>query len=360
MKCVKRIFKSYKNMKRIRLNKKGGHVSVGCMIYRYWPYLILFLTMVFSQFSVLCHAQNNPTVRISPGQESNQKKTTALNQKRNEKPKLNLNHPFAGVRRILIELEDQSDSGQFYAGKYLEVVEKAIKSLKKQQVKCPLKSDDSLTSVDKQTAFFMNVWDYLYDSLKVEYSDGESRLWKTFTRDKLLMDCDRVSFMVFDIGKAMKFNIGMFHVKSPFGYHAFVACSYVAFDASESRYCDFFSRSLVNLKNEMVFSYADNPHSMQAITYSELHWYWKQNLRMDKSVQCAVMACKTDSLNAKLWLELGQIYSEVGDYNASYDCFRKLKKVLPLSDRYNKFKGMVTAEMKYTNSLKIAGILKRD
>ena len=147
---------------------------------------------------------------------------------------------------------------------------------------------------------------------------------------------------------------------SPFGYHAFVACSYVAFDASEGRYCDYFSRNLVNLKNEIVFSYADNPQSMQAITYSEMHWYWQQNLRMDKAVQCAIMACKTDSLNAKLWLELGQIYSEVGDYNASYDCFRKLKKVLPLSDRYNKFKGMVIAEMKYTNSLKIAGILKRD
>lgn len=346
-------------MKRIWRNETGGHASAGCMIYLHWPYHVLFLTMVFFQFSAFINAQNNPA-RISPGPEGNQKKTTAPNQRIDEKPKLNLSHPFAGVRRILIELEDQTDSGQYYAGKYLEVVEKAVKYLKKQKVKSPLKTDDSLTNVDKQTALFINVWDYLYDSLKVEYSDGESRLWKTFTGDKLLMDCDRVSFMVFDIGKSMKFNIGMFHVKSPFGYHAFVACSYVAFDASQSRYCDYFSRSLVNLKNEMVFSFTDNPQSMQAITYSELHWYWQKNHRMDKAVQCAVMACKTDSLNAKLWLELGQIYSEIGYYNASYDCYRKLKRVLPLSDRYNQFKGMVTAEMKYTNSLKITAVLKRD
>ena len=270
-----------------------------------------------------------------------------------------LSNPYIGIRRILIELKDTPDSGQYYARKYNEMVLKGANFMKKQNIRCPLKTDDSITRDYKEFEFFEHVWTYLYDSLKMEYSDRDPCLWKIFTYGELAMDCDRMSFFVFDIGKELKFKMGLYCLMTSNGSHVIVASGNYAFDPVTKAYSDVFSKDRIKIRFSIVFSYTENYQSVQSITYNELHWYWTNNNDFDKALHYAFLSYKADSTNILFLLALGKAYSDAGDFNNSFNCYSRSKDLHPMSGPRKKINDMVREAIIYSNERKISAAFNR-
>jgi tetratricopeptide (TPR) repeat protein len=318
---------------------------------------IHFLTtsLFFSPIILPCQNETNTTPPFKMPAQAKERINFKPKQdlKTGPTPKPNHNCPSAGVRRILIELEDYPDSAQKYAGRYQVLVDKTIAFLKTQKIPWPVKSDDSLSREYKQMEFFNAVGNFMFDSLKIEYSDMDHRLWTVFTKEEISMDCDRMSFFVYDVGRALHFKIGMFFLRWGYTNHVIVAMEDYAFDPVENHY---FSRNNVSKKYTIIYNYSENPETVQSITYHELVWYWQELNDINKALQCATLAYMTNPKNPELLLELGTIYSDAGDYSRAYECYRLVKKQLPLSDPQQYFQISIRDAVRNTNNLKIFSI----
>ncbi|MCX6269952.1 MAG: tetratricopeptide repeat protein [Bacteroidetes bacterium] len=223
----------------------------------------------------------------------------------------NLHHPYAGVRRILIELSDDQLLAQKFAGQYCRMVAFIAGQLLNEEEMVPKEDDPDSVSMRKQRNFLNRIWSIYSTELDIQYgfNNFSHDLWKCLIPDDMLMDCDNSAFLVYDVGRKLGFNIELILVNGLSISHALVKTPDYEYESTDGA---FYRLGYAKKTYQTFLHIINDPEKLQSIpemnkslTYSDLRVF-------DRAISSGLRAISLDPDNSLAQYCLGLVYKNAG------------------------------------------------